>query len=384
MNTVSKGEMKMGEIVIAQIFVNGVTAVASRLKKIPKGIIGATIQLTFGDDWEGLTKTAVFQGAVTKDVLIDDDTITIPAECVAQSGHRLKVGFYGVADGTLVIPTIWKDLGMIQDATDPSGDTTTDPTLPVWAQLQDQLAGITGGETATGVQINLNAHTSNKANPHGVTAEQVGARPDTWLPSLEDINAAPGGYGLGVAQTFTAAEIDNISRPGFYDCSEQMTIAGHTSSRWWMEVFAYGTGTTFATQRICSFWNGKGCVAERHKVNGDWKEWGWVNPPLELGKEYRTTETVNGKAVWTVYANIGTMSSSPMNVRLTQYPATEVVRYMGTCRTTTIPSIYGDINNGWTIYAFVNLNNGAIQARIYAGSEFTNRAVYMQFWYTKD
>ena len=139
MNTVSKGEMKMGEIVIAQIYVNGVTAVASRLKKIPKGIIGATIHVTFGSDWDGLVKTAVFQGAVTKDVLVEDKAITIPVECVDQSGRRLRVGFYGVSEDELVIPTIWTDLGMIQDAADPSGDTSTDPTLPVWAQLHEQI-----------------------------------------------------------------------------------------------------------------------------------------------------------------------------------------------------------------------------------------------------
>ena len=144
MNTASKGEMKMGEIVIAQIYVNGVTAVASRLKQIPKGIIGATIQVTFGSDWFGLSKTAVFQGVVTKDVVGVDDIITIPAECVEESGHRLRVGFYGVADdGTVVIPTIWTELGTIQDAADPSGDTSTDPTLPVWAQLQTQIVNLT-------------------------------------------------------------------------------------------------------------------------------------------------------------------------------------------------------------------------------------------------
>lgn len=124
---------------IAKIYVNGVTAVASNVKKIPKGIIGATIKVTFANDWFGLSKTAVFQGVVTKDVLVDGDSITIPAECVDKSGYRLRVGFYGVADETLVIPTIWMDLGTIQDAADPSGDTSTDPALPIWAQLQGQI-----------------------------------------------------------------------------------------------------------------------------------------------------------------------------------------------------------------------------------------------------
>lgn len=377
----------MGEIVIAKIYVNGVTAVASMLKKIPKGIIGATIQPTFGDDWEGLSKTAVFKGAVTKDVLIEDDTVTIPAECVAQSGHRLKVGFYGVADGTVAIPTIWADLGLIRDATDPSGDTTTDPTLPVWAQLQDQLAGITGGETATGVQINLNAHTSNKANPHGVTAEQVGARPNTWLPSVDDIGAAPGGYGLGTAKDFKADELDSLTKPGFYSSDNEMTIGGHTSSRWWMYVPAYGPGTTFATQRMHTFSSGEGYVLERHKINGVWKEWGWVNPPMELGKEYRTTETHNGKAVWTVNLDLGKFTAGGILVA-TNITATAIVRYSGVCNRYAIPAIWNnDLSNTYSIVASVYINDltsKQVKISVGGGSNNVNNTVYMRIWYTKD
>lgn len=129
----------MRKIVIAKIYVDGVTAQVSGLKKIPKGIVGGTIEVTFGNNWTDLAKTAVFQGVVSKDVLIVGKSITIPAECVVEPGYRLNVGFYGVADETLVIPTIWADLGTVQDATDPSGDTSTDPSLPVWAQLHDQI-----------------------------------------------------------------------------------------------------------------------------------------------------------------------------------------------------------------------------------------------------
>lgn len=126
-------------MVIAKICVDGVTAVASGLSKIPKGIIGATIEVTFGSSWDGLSKTAVIRGAVTKDVLDVDNVVEIPAECVAMTGYNLKVGFYGTAGDTVAIPTIWADLGMVTDAADPSGDTTTDPALPVWAQLQNQV-----------------------------------------------------------------------------------------------------------------------------------------------------------------------------------------------------------------------------------------------------
>lgn len=35
----------------------------------------------------------------------------------------------------------------------------------------------------------VNAHISAKNNPHGVTAEQVGARPNTWMPTASDVGA---------------------------------------------------------------------------------------------------------------------------------------------------------------------------------------------------
>lgn len=37
----------------------------------------------------------------------------------------------------------------------------------------------------------VNAHISAKNNPHCVTAEEVGARPNTWMPSAEQVGAVP-------------------------------------------------------------------------------------------------------------------------------------------------------------------------------------------------
>lgn len=37
---------------------------------------------------------------------------------------------------------------------------------------------------------------------------------------------------------------------------------------------------------------------ERVRHNGEWQEWEWENPPLELGVEYRTTERWLGKPVY--------------------------------------------------------------------------------------
>lgn len=127
-------------MVIAKIYVDGVSANVTDLQKIPKGIAGAVIEVTYAANWEGLKKTAVFAGAVTRDALNADGDILVPTETVARSGYRLKVGFYGVdGDKNRIIPTLWADLGTVQDAADPSGDPGTNPELPVWAQLQQEF-----------------------------------------------------------------------------------------------------------------------------------------------------------------------------------------------------------------------------------------------------
>lgn len=126
---------------MATIEVSGVYAHARMYSTIPAGIVGADVIFEFIDPiWDKLTKTAVFQGAVTRDVILSGNTAVIPAETVEKAGHTLKVGVYGVdAENNLVIPTLWAAIGGIRDAADPSGDPGTNPELPIWAQLQKEL-----------------------------------------------------------------------------------------------------------------------------------------------------------------------------------------------------------------------------------------------------
>jgi hypothetical protein len=127
-------------MIVAKIYVNGTQAMVAECARVTMGMQGAQVQVEYNGIWNELNKTAVFVSSTTKDIVDPGSMLTIPAEITAQAGHRLKVGFYGVnAAGNIVIPTLWADLGVIQAATDPSGDTSTDPELPVWAQLQQQM-----------------------------------------------------------------------------------------------------------------------------------------------------------------------------------------------------------------------------------------------------
>ena len=65
-----------------------------------------------------------------------------------------------------------------------------------------------GGENVpVAMAAGLDAHTSSRDNPHGVTAQQVGARPNTWVPSAADVglgnvdNTADGSKSVNYANT---------------------------------------------------------------------------------------------------------------------------------------------------------------------------------------
>lgn len=105
-----------------------------------------TVQFVFSPEWDGLTKTAVFtNGKTTVDVLAaswDGDTVPVPHEVLAVPGRHARVGVYGADGSGVVLPTVWVTLGKVQPGADPSGDETTDPALPIWQQLQQQIGDL--------------------------------------------------------------------------------------------------------------------------------------------------------------------------------------------------------------------------------------------------
>lgn len=105
-----------------------------------------TVEFVFSDDWDGLTKTAVFSaGRTTVDVLEsawDGNKVVVPHEILADAGPIARVGVYGADESGVALPTVWVSLGKVQPGADPSGDETADPSLPVWAQLQKQIGDL--------------------------------------------------------------------------------------------------------------------------------------------------------------------------------------------------------------------------------------------------
>ena len=146
---------KDDEMKIAEVRVSGCRCETVRLEPIPRGIVGAVVAVEYTDPaWDSLRKTVVFRGAATKDVLDAGNEIVIPAEVVSKAGGSLYMGVYGVdAENHVAIPTIWTEVGVIQGAATPSGDASTAPSLPVWAQIQAMVGDL--GTLDTEAKSNL-------------------------------------------------------------------------------------------------------------------------------------------------------------------------------------------------------------------------------------
>ena len=117
--------------------------VRSANERITTGLTGKAVTFRFGAGWENVTaRTAVFEGSgITKDCLIGNGEAVIPHECLTVPGGVLRCGVYGV-EGDKKTPTVYAELGQIERGADPSGDTSTDPTLAVWAQILSKMGSL--------------------------------------------------------------------------------------------------------------------------------------------------------------------------------------------------------------------------------------------------
>lgn len=288
----------------------------------------------------------------------------------------------------------------------------------VVAKIAEAQLGGDGGDdidlSGYATKDEVSNHTNNKNNPHNVIAEQVGARPNTWLPTIAEIGAAPSGYGLGSEFGKSISDCDLAVENGYYQISAStLHRPDGMSTRCWMQVISYGStyktqicyssskamqiremnnGTwsewtdispsAFApagyglgeraklvtntdlnnyTKGGCYAWEGSatnepflwgymevipfstgegawqiatclmgnmlGCVAQRvcHSW-GTWEPWEWVNPPMNLGVEYRTTERCEGKPV---YAKRINCLAAPANVSISDLNIETLVRWSG-------------------------------------------------------
>lgn len=143
-----------------------------------------------------------------------------------------------------------------------------------------------------------------------LTAADVGARPNTWLPTIAEIGAAPAGYGLGGA-TKVVDHWDNATESGFYASASGLP-AGADGSMHQGIVYRYNG---WIYQDVKKTGTNESYALTRKKVeNGDWQPWEYINPPMIPGIEYRTTERYCGLPVYTKLVDISDISTQGASV----------------------------------------------------------------------
>lgn len=131
-----------------------------------------------------------------------------------------------------------------------------------------------------------------------------------------NIGSAPSGYGLGENQTtgpmmstVTADTLDTTYNNGWY-FAYGVNIAGFTQAV--VRVDSSGR-TIFQTAFVAiSDHILRRCLADTIGTapNNSFGPWEWVNPPMQLGVEYRTTERYLGKPIYCKVVDCGNLPNA--------------------------------------------------------------------------
>lgn len=124
---------------------------------------------------------------------------------------------------------------------------------------------------------------------------------DQKTQARTNINAAPGGFGLGANgwpytyTVLTADTIDSVNRSGLYVYDDNISIdtgLGNYGGSGLLLHLAHTIAHSYDAKQIFYPRAGmKNTYLERVKdTDKGWQPWEYVNPPMESGVEYRTTE----------------------------------------------------------------------------------------------
>ena len=137
------------------------------------------------------------------------------------------------------------------------------------------------------------------------TASQVGARANTWLPTIAEIGAAPSGYGLGSYGVWVD-DLNEADQCGYYSWTSTA------------QNIPFNYGNMFVIRRsdgrltqigIDPYMVGHGGIVIRHYTGSRWLDWEWVNPPMNPGVEYRSTERSGSSPIYVKCISAGSLAN---------------------------------------------------------------------------
>lgn len=142
------------------------------------------------------------------------------------------------------------------------------------------------------------AHIADKNNPHNVTIEQIGA--------------APAGYGLGTIGLY-ATNLSLLKYTGVFSYTDTATdnpMPGYGGT----VCVSASHGVVQQTVTIAGFHRGITATRTLCTATGEttFGEWEWINPPLLAGVEYRTTERLKGAPVYAYHMEFNVIGGNEL------------------------------------------------------------------------
>lgn len=250
-----------------------------------------------------------------------------------------------------------------------------------------QIVTITNPLTGQPAQVDQLEHTAQEIDD-AIARALPGGDIDTLLAGK-----APAGYGLGgAAKILTATDdLNNIKTTGWY-CYHRNNQPSNVPTP---EVYSavmeviFGNFSGQTLQRVYSTGDDKdwNLVAQRvFYGSGGWQPWEWVNPPMKLGIEYRTTERYNGKPVYKRAVNIGDITGNGKSTFASNGATTVLsgeLLYSGYLPFNFIHE--RNLNSSWTRYANVDRVGSTIEVSYYIGSSCgTSKDTVIILRYLKD
>lgn len=199
-------------------------------------------------------------------------------------------------------------------------------------------------------------------------------------------NSAPGGFGLGVAggQSLSATDdLDTVTKNGVYQWSSSLpknAPTGYCKMRVW-------NGADWISQEIMSAYaNEKDSIRRRVFNNNVWGPFEWVNPPMALGVEYRTTERYMGKPV---YAQLIDCGYGPNNSNAHATKAIEnidtIVRWSGTSSDgSAFPFANHMYSPAHILNGIVYKSSNVLHIDLYSNENKSGVTLYVSVFYTKN
>lgn len=216
--------------------------------------------------------------------------------------------------------------------------------------------------------------------------------PGDWNLYIGDTTVAKGGFGYGGENT------DLVGMYGKYDSEATMNaklneigaaMNLNSTKQFSSSFYPFFSGTTWTCTlyKTDNDWQvfeavsyqGYGARIRKCKYNGAWQPIEWENPPMEEGKEYRTTERRNGRVVYTKLINCGAAA----NGKAVNSGANNIFRHSGSLGIGSESLPYAS-RSGQTWWAESLVSSGST-LYLFCSDSFANGGYtwYEQIWYMK-